>query len=59
VPVETVQFLLQLLLKQKIFATYHHFARLVVNNFVLTGKLHSLYVKELEILERSESELDI
>jgi len=52
IPVEMVQFLLKLLLKH-ISCCAPRFP------FILTAKLHSLYVKESEsgILERSESEI--
>jgi len=45
-----VEFLLKILLKQIILAAYHDF-------HLLTAKPHSRYVKESEILVRSE--LDI
>jgi len=53
IPVEMLQFLLKLLLKQSILALYHDF------HWVLdaTKRLHSLYIKESEILERSESNI--
>jgi len=49
-PVEMVQFLLKLLLKQ-ISCCIPWFP------LILTAKFHSVYVKESEILERSESEI--
>jgi len=54
IPVEMVQFLLKLLLKQ-IFCCAPRFP------LILTAKFHSLYVKEseLEILERSESAVGV
>ena len=63
IPVEMVQFLLKILLKEIILAVYHDLHWLLVATKLLTSKLHSRYVKELEseILERSEleSESDI
>jgi len=52
---------MKLLLQQIIFAVYHDFHWVLVATKLLTAKLHSLYVKELEleILERSELESDI
>jgi len=55
VPVEMVQFLMKLLLKQRILAVHNGFHWLIVATKLLTAKLHSLYVKESEILERLES----
>jgi len=57
VPVEMVQFLLKLLLKQVIIAAYHDFHWLLVATKMLTAKLHLRYAmeSESEILERSES----
>ena len=59
VPVEMVQILLKLLLKRKILAVYHDFHWLLVATKLLTAKLHTLYVKESESLEKSELESDI
>ena len=58
IPVESVQFLMKLLLKQRILAMYHDFHGVLVATKFLATKLHSLYVKksESEILERSELE---
>ena len=55
IPVEMVQCLFKLLLKQSILAVRHDFYLLVATK-LLTAKLHSLYVKEpeSEILERSD-----
>jgi len=61
------EFLLKLLLTQRILAVYHDFHWVLVATKFLTVKCHSLYVKEsgilenseLEILERSELESDI
>ena len=55
IPVDMVQFLLKLLLKQKILVVYHDFHWLLIATKFLTAKLHSLYVRESEILERLES----
>jgi len=54
IPVEMVQFLMKLLLKQRIFAVYHNFHVVLVATKFLIAKLHLLYVKEseLKILER-------
>ena len=61
IPVEMVQFLMKLLLKQRIQAVYHDFHWLLLATKLFTAKLHSLYVKGSEFLERSklESESDI
>ena len=59
IPVELVQFLIKLLLKQRILAVYHDFYSVLVATKFLAAKFHSLYVKESEILERSELESDI
>jgi len=63
IPVEMVQFLVILLLKQRLLALYHDFHVMLDATKFLTAKIHSLYVKESEseILERSElkSESDI
>jgi len=60
VPVEMVQILMKLLLKQIILAMHHDFYWLLVVTKLLTAKIHSRYVKESElvseILERPESE---
>jgi len=58
VHVEMVQFLLKLLLKQRIVAMRHDFHWLLVATKLVTAKLHSCYVKdsEFKILERSEWE---
>jgi len=45
-PVEMIQFLLKLLLKQRILAVNHDFHRVLVATKLLTAKLHSLYVKK-------------
>ena len=57
IPVEMVQFLMKLLSKQRILALYRDFHWVFVATKFLTAKLYSLYVKESEILERSESEI--
>jgi len=54
VPVEMTQFLLKLLLKQKIVAVHHDFYWLLVATKLLAAKLHSRYVKKSEILERPD-----
>jgi len=56
-----VPFLLKLLLKQRLLAVHHNFHRLLIATKLLTANLHCLYVKESELLERSEleSESDI
>jgi len=46
VSIEMVQFLLKLLLKQKILAVYHDFHWLLVAVKLLTAKLNSRYVNE-------------
>ena len=53
IPVEMVQFLLKLFLKQGFLAVHHDFP------WVLTAKFHSRNVKESEseILERTESDI--
>ena len=51
IPVEMVQFHMKLLLKQRILAVHHNFCCVLVATKFLTGKLHSLYVKESEILK--------
>jgi len=43
ISVEVIQFLLTLLLKQRILAVYHHFHSLLVATKLLTAKLHLLY----------------
>jgi len=43
IPVEMVQFLMKLLLKQRFLAVHHDF------HFVLPAKFHFLYVKESEM----------
>jgi len=61
IPVEMVQFLMKLLLKQRILAVYHDFHWVLVAIIFLTAKLYSLYVKESEsgreseILEKSKA----
>ena len=59
IPVDPVQFLMKLLLKQRILAVFHDFHRVLVATKFLVAKLHSLYVKEsgLEILEKLESNI--
>ena len=59
--VESVQFLMKILLQQIIRAVYHVFHWVLVATKLLTAKLYSLDVKELEleISERSELESDI
>ena len=54
IPVGMIQFLLKLLLKQRILAVSHDFHWLLFATKLLTTKLHSRYVKESEsdILER-------
>jgi len=47
---------MKLLLKQRILAVYHDFHWVLVATKFLAAKLHPLYVKESEILERSELE---
>jgi len=47
---------MKLLLKQRIIAVYHDFHWFLAAATFLTVKLHSLNVKESDILERSESE---
>jgi len=61
IPVEMVQFLLELLLKQIFLAVHHDFHWLLIATKLLTAKLHSLYVKESEseILESLGSELGV
>jgi len=46
IPVEMVQFLMKLLLKQRILAMYYDFHCVLVATKFVTVKLHSLYVKE-------------
>ena len=48
IPVEMVQFLMKLLLKQRIQAVYHDFHWLLLATKLFTAKLHSLYVKGSE-----------
>ena len=57
-PVEMVQFLLKLSLKQIIIAVYHDFHWLLVATKLLAVRLHSRYVTESvsDILERLELE---
>jgi len=57
IPIEMVQFLMKLLLKQRILAVYHDFHYVLVATKFLTVKFHSGYVKESEIVERSESDI--
>jgi len=52
IPVEMVQFLLTLLLKQRFLAVHHDFHWLLIATKLLTAKLHSLYVKESELLAK-------
>jgi len=54
--VEVVQFLLKLFLKRRFLAVQHDFRWLLIATKLLTAKLFSLHVKELEILEKLESE---
>jgi len=49
IPVKMVQFLLKLLLKQRIRAVYHGFYRLLAATKLLTAKPHSSFVKESEL----------
>jgi len=49
IPVEMVQFLLKLLLKQRILAVYHDFYWLLVATKLLSAKLHSVYVMESRV----------
>jgi len=60
-PVESAQFLIKLLLKQRILAVYLDFHWVLIATKFLVAKLHLLYVKESgsEILERSELESNI
>jgi len=55
-PVEMVQFLMKLLLKQRFLAVCHDIHWVLVATKLLTAKLHSFYVNESksEILKRSE-----
>jgi len=53
VPVETVQCILKLRLKQRILAVYHDFHSLLAATKLLISKLHPRYVEESIILERS------
>ena len=46
IPIEMVQIVFKLLLKQWILALYHNFHWLLVATRLLTAKLHSRYVKE-------------
>jgi len=57
IPVEMVQFLLKLLVKQRILAVYHGFRWMLVAAKLWTVKLHSCYAKESEILKSSESDI--
>ena len=65
IPVEMVQFLLKLLLKQRYLAVQHDFHRLSQSNFVpfmLTSRSRKFWQgrsREPEILDRLELESDI
>ena len=48
IPVEMVQFLVKILLKQRILAVYHDFHWVLVATKFLTAKLHSLYASALQ-----------
>ena len=54
ISVEMVQVLMKLLLKQISLAVYHDFHGVLVVAKFLTAKLHSPFVKQSEILERSD-----
>ena len=64
IPVEMVQFLLKLVLKEIILAVFYDFHWVLVTTKLLTAKLHSLYNKEsgfgiwVRNFERSESVLE-